>query len=82
MSYQVDLNKIQKARKKKGFSMQYMADQLDISGKSNYFQREKGRVPFKATELQQVADILGLDPQKILIKVYRKSNIKRPEEVS
>ena len=81
MLYQVDLNKIRQARRHKGYSMQYMADKLEISGKSSYFQREKGKVPFKATELQQVADILGLDSKKILRKTYRKSN-KEPEAIS
>ena len=82
MTYQVNLNLIRDARRNKKLSMQDMADSLDMGGRSSYFQREKGVVPFKATELQQVADILGLDPQKILFKVYRKSNIKQPEEVS
>ncbi|ARN92157.1 transcriptional regulator [Levilactobacillus brevis] len=82
MMYQVNLSLIRQTRKSKGYSMQYMAKCLDISGKSNYFQREKGTVPFKATELQQVADILGLNYKKILVKTFRKSNIKRPEEVS
>lgn len=80
MTYVVDLQLISDSRKSQHLSMSYMASELGLKGKSNYFQREKGRVPFKATELRQVSDILGIDPQKILLKSLRKS--KRTEEVS
>ncbi|CDN28316.1 hypothetical protein A1D15_1965 [Lactiplantibacillus plantarum] len=77
MEYQVNLQMIRDARNSQKISMQHMADCLNMGGKSNYFQREKGTVPFKATELQQVEDILGLKHQKILVKTYRKSNFTK-----
>ncbi|WP_373300837.1 helix-turn-helix domain-containing protein [Levilactobacillus wangkuiensis] len=80
MTYVVNLTLISESRKKQNLSMKYMAEKLGLRGKSNYFQREKGRVPFKATELRQVSDILGIEPQKILLKSLSKS--QHTEEVS
>jgi len=80
LTYVVNLTLISESRKKQNLSMKYMAEKLGLRGKSNYFQREKGRVPFKATELRQVSDILGIEPQKILLKSLSKS--QHTEEVS
>ena len=57
--------KIRKIRELKGFTQQYMADQLMMS-QNNYSKTELGLVRVPADRLQKIATILGITSEKLL----------------
>jgi len=60
------LKKLRSARNEKGYSQEYMAEKLKISQKS-YCKIENGRTNLSVSRLKQIALILNLDLNTILI---------------
>ena len=57
--------KIRKVRELKGFSQQDMAKKLEMS-QNNYSKIELGRVSVSMDRFQEIADILEIEPMKIM----------------
>lgn len=69
-------SRIKKYRDQKGFSQDFMAEQLGIS--QNAFHKiETGQTKLKANTLQQIADILEIDILKLLNHDAEKFKIKQ-----
>jgi len=56
--------KLIEARKKKGYSQMYMADQLHIN-EANYCRREKGLSKISAQEWEKISQILNVPTEEI-----------------
>lgn len=57
--------KIRKVRKLKGFTQEYMAAQLEISQRA-YSKMEREEIKLDWPRIQNIADILGLDPADLI----------------
>ena len=57
--------KIRKVRELKGFSQQDMAEKLQMS-QNNYSKIELGRVTVSMDRFQEIAEILEIEPMKIM----------------
>ncbi|KRK40847.1 helix-turn-helix transcriptional regulator [Loigolactobacillus bifermentans] len=73
MQYQVNLKFIKEERLKRELTLQQMADKLGVKSKSDYFKRETGDTNFKPAELPVLAELFGVDLEKIFVKSFRKS---------
>lgn len=59
--------KIRHYREKKGFSQEYMANQLDLS-QNAYYKLEAGETRLKVDTLKQISDILEISPLDLMLE--------------
>ncbi len=69
-------SKIRKYRSEKGYTQEFMANQLGIS-QNAYHKIESGQTQIKAQTLEQIADILEVDRLKLMSDEDSKYRIKQ-----
>lgn len=68
-SKKVDLEKIKGFRKGSGITLEDMAERLGYRSPNGYYYLERGRSKFTAEMLAEVADILDLSLQELMLDV-------------
>ena len=64
---QVNLTLIKEKRQEKGFSIDEMAKFLGLTNGSMYWKRENGDYRFKAEEIMQLSEILGVPFDRLFL---------------
>lgn len=61
----VNTEELRKARKQKGFSLQYMANELGLKSKTAYYNIEVGIAEPKISHINNISKILKMPSRKI-----------------
>lgn len=77
--FEVNLPLIKSERLKRGYTLQDMAEKMNLYNKSAYFKRENGDYKFKPEEIPQVAAILNIPLEKFFTQEVYKIEIKKKE---
>lgn len=77
MPIYVDLHKIKMERLDRGYSQEQMAKKLGMT-RNMYSKRENGWVEINATDLARIANVLGIDDEKI--SIFFTSKIPKREQ--
>ena len=77
MTQIVNLTLIKKVRGEKGFTQQYMAQELGLKDKSKYSRRENGEYSFQLEELPKLVEVLEIPYEKIFTPIVAKTETKK-----